>query len=235
MSQKETSINDENQSTQSEDSMIEFLNNNPNFIRDNIENLINLDIPHDTGIATSLIERQVKVLRVENLKIKTQLNQLIKIARDNEELSHRIHQLFLETSNTESVDDLMATIQEQLKQFFNTDFVQFKFYSMPELKDHINDDLVFVLKNKQASKLKKWIKIRKPECADITHEVLAPLFAEQEKLKSIAVIPLYGMKEFGVILLGSLKQNRFSSNKGSVFLTQLGELVSHRLVSLIKE
>jgi uncharacterized protein YigA (DUF484 family) len=49
----------------------------------------------------------------------------------------------------------------------------------------------------------------------------------------MAVIPLYGVKEYGTLLLGSPDKTRFSEEKGTVFLAQLGELVSSRLVTLI--
>jgi len=213
--------------------IIQYLNEHPEFIRDHLDQLSEIDIPHNSGVATSLIERQVSVLRTENTRLKNNLTQLIDIARNNEDLSQRIHKLFIEIINAEEIDDLMATIQEQMQAFFNTDLVLFRYFSIPELRPHISDDLVFTLKNRQASQLKKWLTQREPACGELKDDVFSALFAQEKNIKSMAVIPLYGEKEFGALLLGSTDASRFSEQKGTVFLAQLGELVSSRLVSLI--
>lgn len=213
--------------------VISYLNNQPEFIRENLEELAELDIPHDSGVATSLIERQVSVLRSENTTLKNNLKQLIEIARNNEDLSQRIHNLFIEIMKAEAVDDLMAIIQEQMQSFFNTDFVTFRFFSTMELRPHIGDDLVFKLKNRQASQLKTWLKQRQPACGELKDDLFKTLFGKENNIHSMAVIPLYGVKEYGTLLLGSSDKTRFSEEKGTVFLAQLGDLVSNRLVSLI--
>ncbi len=216
-----------------EQQVIQFLNSHTGFIRTHLDELAAMDIPHESGMATSLIERQVAVLRAENTQLKNNLKQLIDIARYNEDLSQRIHCLFIEIMNAESLDDLMATIQEQMQSFFNTDLVLFRFFSMMELRSHISNDLVFTLKNRQASQLKKWLKQRQPACGELKDDVFKALFAQEKDIKSMAVIPLFGVKEYGTLLLGSADKTRFSEEKGTVFLAQLGELVSRRLVILI--
>lgn len=233
MSTNKKSTNDKDMAL-SDEQIIAFLNKKPEFIRDNLAQLSELDIPHDSGVATSLIERQVGVLRTENTHLKKNLKQLIEIARNNEDLSQRIHKLFIEIMNAEALDDLMATIQEQMQSFFNTELVLFRFFSTMELRPHISDDLVFELKNRQASQLKKWLKQRKPACGELQDDVFSALFAKEKNIKSMAVIPLFGVKEYGTLLLGSSDKTRFSEAKGTVFLAQLGELVSSRLVSIIE-
>jgi len=225
--------NDASVSKLSSEQVTQYLNDHSSFIREHLEELSELDIPHNSGVATSLIERQVSVLRTENTRLKNNLSQLIDIARNNEDLSQRIHKLFIEIINANEIDDLMATIQEQMQEFFNTDLVLFRFFSLPELREHISDDLVFTLKNRQATQLKTWLKRREPACGELHDDVFSALFAQEKNIKSMAVIPLYGEKEFGTLLLGSTDISRFSEEKGTVFLAQLGDLVSSRLVSIL--
>lgn len=215
--------------------VIDYLNQHQGFIREHLEQLSDLDIPHHSGVATSLIERQVGVLRSENLQLKANLAQLIDIARNNEELSQKIHQLFLGITNAESLDDLMAIVQEQMQAFFKTDVVLFRYFSMNDIQPFISDDLVFRLKDAHTKKLKKWLAQRKPACGELTSEVFASLFAKEKNIQSMAVIPLYGEKEYGVLMLGSSDVTRFSEDKGVIFLEQLGELVSSRLVKMISQ
>jgi len=217
----------------SDEQVIEFLNTTPDFIREHLEELSEIDIPHESGVATSLIERQVHVLRKENTHLKSNLKQLIDIARNNEDLSQRIHNLFIEIMKAEAVDDLIAIIQEQMQSFFNTELVLFRFFSTMELRPHITDDLIFTLKNRQASQLKKWLKQRQPACGELKDDLFKALFGKENNINSMAVIPLFGVKEYGTLLLGSSDKTRFSEDKGTVFLTQLGDLVSSRLVSLL--
>ena len=88
-------------SEQSDESrVIEYLQKNPAILMDYPDIFSSLSIPHQTEGATSLVERQLKLLREENQHLKSKIEELVSIARDNEELNQRFHRLALELMDT---------------------------------------------------------------------------------------------------------------------------------------
>ncbi len=93
-----------------ESSVISFLKNNPELLMQYPEIFAALSVPHGTDGATSLVERQVKMLRSENHKLKQNIEQLVSIARDNEDLNQRFHRLALELINSDQLHDVLALV-----------------------------------------------------------------------------------------------------------------------------
>ena len=70
-----------------------------------------LSIPHRTDGATSLVERQLRLLRDQNKALKSKIEELVGIARENEELNQRFHRLALELMNTDQLHDVLSMVQ----------------------------------------------------------------------------------------------------------------------------
>ena len=73
----------------------EFLLCNPDYFIKNPEVLTAIQVPHITGEAVSLVEKQLSLLREQNSQAQKKLHELIEIARQNEELARRMHSLSL--------------------------------------------------------------------------------------------------------------------------------------------
>ena len=54
------------------------------------------------------------------------------------------------------------------------------------------------------------------------------------RIGSSAIIPLYHARDLGLLCLGSVSADRFGLTMGTIFLQQLGELVSNRLKNLLR-
>ena len=105
--------------TQSDESrVIRYLQDNPAILLDYPEIFSTLSIPHDTGDATSLVERQLKLLREENQQLKAKIEELVGIARDNEELNRRFHRLALELMNADQLHDVLYRVNDRFAQLF---------------------------------------------------------------------------------------------------------------------
>ena len=107
--------------------VIQYLQDNPEVLMAYPEVFSSLTIPHQTGGAISLVERQLKLLREENHALKSKIDELVGIARENEELNQRFHRLALELMNTDQLHDVLAMVQDQVQTFFYTDFACFRF------------------------------------------------------------------------------------------------------------
>ena len=213
--------------------VIEYLQKHPDLLMSYPEIFTALSIPHHSGDVVSLVERQLKLLRSENRKVKKQLDELVSIARENEELNNRFHRLALELLNTDALDDVLAMVQDQVQTFFYTDYVCFKF--LPEISSkkkkldshYLNDESGIV------DTVKPWLEKRVPVCGQLEEWVSRELFGDEVKIESSALIPLYHTNEIGLLCLGSTSKDRFKKSMGTIFLEQLGELVSSRIQGLL--
>ena len=97
-----------------EKTVADYLRDNPEFFHNNTSLLAALQIPHAVGPAVSLVEHQVKVLRDQNSQLKRKLMDLVHVARDNNRLNERMHQLTLGLINAHTLEALLDTLRENL-------------------------------------------------------------------------------------------------------------------------
>ena len=229
---KTTAKPDEN--TESEEAkVIDYLQKNPEVLASYPEVFTALSIPHHGGDIASLVERQLKILRGENQALKKKLSELISIARENEELNQRFHRLSMELMNADQLHDVLAMVQDQVQTFFYTDYVRFKF--LPEITDKKNSLSAHYLDEQSEiiGTIRPWLEKRKPVCGKIEDKVYCELFGVDIKVESCALVPLYHTGELGLLCLGSSSKERFNREMGTIFLEQLGELVSARIQGLL--
>ena len=214
--------------------VIQYLQKNPEVLMAYPEVFSALAIPHQTGAATSLVERQLKLLREENQALKSKIDELVGIARENEELNQRFHRLALELMNTDQLHDVLAMVQDQVQTFFYTDFVCFRF--LPGVSDagNILKGLYLDSHSGIVDSVKPWIQGRKPVCGRQDEKINRELFGPDIRIGSSALIPLYHTRDLGLLCLGSVSADRFGLTMGTIFLQQLGELVSNRLKNLLQ-
>ena len=220
--------------TLDEASVMNYLKNNPEVLERHPEVLTQLTFPHESGAAVSLVERQIKVLRDDNYNLKNKLSELIHIARENEELSQRFHRLSLELMAGEHLHDIIAMTHDQVETFFYTDYVGFCFHD--DLADQLKglEKSILDPDSKHAAKIRKWMSDRKPVFGPFDLGVRKLLLGDQNQLTSCALIPLYHTNDIGLLILGSKSKDRFVEGMGTVFLNQLGELISYKLKSYLK-
>jgi len=212
---------------------IEFLRKNPDALMSYPEVFGTLSIPHQSGGMTSLVERQMKMLRDENHVLKKNMDELVSIARENEELNQRFHRLALELISTNQLDDVLAMVQNQVQTFFYTDYVRFRF--LPSVLDRKNRLGAHYLSRDSGilTTVEPWISNRKAVCGLQDKRISEELFGEGVTIGSSALIPLFHAGNLGLLCLGSTSETRFRKSMGTIFLEQLGELVSIRVQGLL--
>jgi len=214
--------------------VIQYLQNNPELLMAYPEVFSSLAIPHQTGGATSLLERQLRLLRDENQSLKSKIDDLVGIARENEELNQRFHRLALELMSTDQLHDVLAMVQDQVQTFFYTDFVCFRFLPGVSESGNILNGLYLDAQSGIVDSVKPWIQARKPICGRQDEKINRELFGPDIRIGSSAFIPLYHTGDLGLLCLGSVSADRFGQSMGTIFLQQLGELVSNRLKNLLQ-
>lgn len=219
---------------QSEESrVINYLQKHPEMLMSYPDIFTGLSIPHQTRGVTSLIERQLKMIRDENQTIKQNMDELVNIARENEDLNQRFHRLALELMSGDQLHDVLSMVQDQVQTFFYTDYVSFRF--LPNIHDRKKRLHAHYLDSKSGiiEAVSPWLSGRKPVCGQQDQIINDALFGADLKVESSAIIPLYHTSELGLLCLGSVSKERFTNKMGTIFLQQLGELVSTRLQGLL--
>lgn len=115
----------------SDDTVLEYLARHPEFFVNNKDILPRLRIPHESGSAVSLIEKQVSVLRGKCSHLENSLRDFIAVARENENLHQRLHGLIQDVITAPSLDDIIKLTRGSLRENFNADDVHVMVIATP--------------------------------------------------------------------------------------------------------
>lgn len=214
-----------------ESEVVDYLLAHPAFFERHGNLLARLKLSHDTGGAVSLIERQVEKLREENQQLKRKLQTLVQTARNNESLGARIQMFAVAVLESQSLDELLIAVEDVLRDQFDAEHVVIRLLDEPTrslgtiaAKYRVAPD------GELASGFKMFLQNRRVRCGRLLDAQLQLLFGRNAaEVRSVAVVPLYGGSEFGLVAMGSRNAARFQPAMGVMFLEQIGELFSAAL------
>ncbi|MGH8476201.1 MAG: DUF484 family protein [Methylococcales bacterium] len=217
--------------SKTEEEIRTYLCAHPDFFERNEELLEFLAVPHLSGSAVSLIERQLSVYREKNEKLQTEFDHLVDIARDNEQLFQKMHKLTLVLMETVDLETMITRLKAILHDQFKADFVAIKLFHDP---DTFQTSGIFVAKRDQRlENFRKIVESRRPECGHPLADQVEFLFGDQaERVRSLAIIPFFAGEAIGLLAFGSLDEQRFSPGMGHLFLSRIGEMLGVRLGSM---
>jgi uncharacterized protein YigA (DUF484 family) len=211
----------------------DYLREHPDFFAGHPELLSTLIIPHPTGRATSLVERQLTVLREQNGELDKRLHDLVAVARENDQLSERMHQLAMALIGVRSLQQVLTVVRESMIKEFGADLAVLRigYRPAPETLEAPEGDESFVSPEDPGLKLfEDLFKSGRPKCGRIQSAQGHFLFAdESEQVGSAALIPLSGKNWRGLLAVGSGETDRFQPGMGTLFLGRMGKLVSGAL------
>jgi len=216
--------------------LVSLIRENTDILERHPELLSVLEVPHQTGAAVSLIERQVGVLR-QQLKVQEKrLLEVMDVARDNERLTQIRHRLSLSLLSAHDTDDVVSLVLDTLTNELSADHAVIKLFTKNQQKIDESSGL-FVNVNDEALKaFKTMLEHKNTVCGKSSDEQKTFLFGEQaEAIKSAAIIPLISGANLGLIGLGANSASRFNASMGTEFLSQTGELISASLAVHLEE
>jgi len=222
-----TQQHEQNHYSSEEEQLIRLLKQHPDILQRHPQLMLELEIPHDTEGASSLIERQVFMLRDRIKAHDKRLRNLMDIARANERLAHSHHRIAVNLLGAHDLNDVISCVVAELGTELKADFVVMRLFSNDESQLAQNPDL-FVRSNAEPlTAFATMLKHRNPVCGRSSREQIAFLFGDDaEQVESAAVIPLVAGADLGLLGLGGRESSRFTSNMGTEFLNQIGEMVS---------
>lgn len=215
------------QNTITEGMVAEYLKNNLDFFNKRPDVLTEINIPHQHGSAVSLVERQVSVLREQNELSRKRLHELIEIARQNEELARRMHQLALTLMDADDPKDIFTTLYENLKKNFRADRVVVRLFAEPAFVDSFPTSEFAGKDTQEQSLFKSIIEKRLPLSGRMKRQQQVFLFGDDgDQIASSVMIPLHGEGWGGIMSIGSFDAERFQPGMGVELLANLGEVLS---------
>lgn len=217
----------------SEQAVVDFLQRNPDLFERNADLLGTLRLPHITGGTVSLVERQVSVLRQKDLKMERKLKELLDVARSNDLLAAKIHQLTLSLLAARSLQDTLAAIEHGLRTGFDADQSIIVLFGDPENFGDIDVGRFFRPVERDDAKVKTFdtfLRGNSPRCGQVRDAQRDFLFGgETDEIGSVALLPLGRQGETGFLAIGSADADRFHPGMSIDFLTRLGDLVAEAL------
>ena len=208
-----------------EKQVADYLAAHPDFFERHLGVLRDLNVPHPTsGEAISLMERQVMTLRDQVKRYRSQFEDLIQVARENDRLSRQLHELTLALIETHTFDEVLNTLQDELRSQFEADAVELRLFSAADLDRAVNEG------EPGPAMFRDFMNQGRPKCGTLKQEKLAYLFGSQAaETGSVALVPITGERTVGILAIGSRDPDRFHPGKGTDFLRRLGEVVSRTL------
>ena len=208
-----------------------WLRAHPDFFQRETELLATLRLPHASGGAVSLIERQIELLREKNHAADARLNELVAIARSNENLAAKIHRFTRRLMRAPT----RRAILEQIEAGFREEFDITQTVVLLFNPDAHNLDLRFVRAvapgDANLTGFETLLNTGRPRCGQIRDSQRDFIFgADSASVGSVALVPLIGTGgAIGLLVLGSLNRERFHPGMSTDFLTLLSEVISDAL------
>ncbi len=214
----------------------EYLKNHPDFFSKHLDLLNELDIPHQSGQAVSLVEKQLQVLRQSNKELKSRFNKLMEVARQNENHFENTKHLVIELMDFQ----IRKGSLEELLDIFELRFpstLAANEYRLVLLDTELNQHLTKVLSlssqdlEKNAS---RFYEMEKSFCGNLSKQEKQLFFGEQAELvASTAVIPLRYKHLSGLIVVGNFQDGYFYKGMGTMFLDHIGDTLARVLNELL--
>lgn len=208
-----------------------YLRKHPDFLEKNPDILEELQLNHNSGVASSLIERQVEQLREKNQELDRQLNRLIQVASENEDLMSRLHHLTLQLLAIDSRKEFFTRLGNSLLNDFNADILQICLFDK-NIASEAGEDVSHIQEDDPAvEQFRSQLDKDQTVCGRLNESKLDFLFGTKARwVQSTALVPLGEKGEHGMMAIGSSNPSRFYPGMGTLFLDLLADVISSSLV-----
>ena len=215
----------------------DYLRNNPDFFVDQDELLRSLTLPHDSGRAISLVERQVHLFREQRDTLRRELVELVSIARHNDGLFEKSKRLLLQVIEAKTLNDMAAVVDDSLRVDFGLDAASILLFSDAAANVHQGQGALHIVDAGEArERLGTLLEGDRAVCGHFREEERSFLFPDRdEPIASVAIMPLRHQGLVGVFAVGSCQPGYFDQSMGSLFLSYISDTLSRLLPPMLKQ
>jgi len=202
-----------------------YLKEHPEFFEEHAELLASMYLPHPHGgRAIPLAERQVLTLREKSRLLERKLRELVQFGEENDSISERVHRVTLALLAAGQLPELLDTLYDNLHAEFGVGAVTIRLWTPM----HTDPRSEFTPVSEEAQVFAE--SLAEPYFTNQPMFDTASWFERASPtLASLAYLPLRADRVFGLLVLGSDDPQRFTPDKGTLYLTRLGETVGMAL------
>lgn len=205
-----------------------YLREHPDFFEQHQDLLAEISLPHESGSAVSLVERQVSILRERNIDMRNRLSKLLDNARDNDKLFDKSKRLVLSLIEGQDMGDIIDALYYSFDKDFNIHYTslilignadkipssQARIVSIAEAREQVGT----LLKNSRAM------------CGTLGAKEMKFIFGEHaSEIGSVATVPLIHGSVFGLLSVGNRDPHYYRSSMGTLFLSYIAEVLNRLL------
>lgn len=204
-----------------------YLRQHPAFFAEHDELLADLIIPHQRGQSVSLVERQVKLLRERNIEVRHRLSELMDVARENDRLFEKSRRLVLGLLESQSLEQVVASIEDSLRNDFQVPYVSLILFS--EARRFSNARCITHSEARDA--IGHLLDSGRTLSGVLRPDELRFLFGESgSQVASTALAPIQHQGLHGVLALGSTDAHHYRSATGTLFLGFVADALARVLL-----
>ena len=213
----------------------EYLQNNPDFFVGRDELLRSLTLPHDSGRAISLVERQVHLYREQRDTLRHELVELVSIARHNDRLFEKSKRLLMQVIEARNLTEMAAAIDDSIRGDFGLDAASLLLVG-DSLPAGSTAGALHVVSEEEADRqLGSLLGGERAVCGQFRETDRDFLFpGRDEPVASVALVPLRTDRLVGVFAVGSCQPGYFDQSMGSLFLSYISDTLSRLLPPLLQ-
>lgn len=217
-----------------EQEVVDYLRAHPDFFLERDELLESLSLPHDSGNAISLVERQVHLFREQRDTLRHELGELINVARHNDRLFARSKRLLMQVIEARTLNEVAAVIDDSIRGDFGLDAVSLLLFESTTPEAAPDGALVRVSRDAAINQLGALLDSNKAVCGQFRPDQREFLFPRREQqVESIALVPLRHGDLLGVFAVGSRQPGYFDDRMGTLFLSYISDTLSRLLPPLV--
>ena len=201
-----------------------YLREHPEFFLQQDDLLAELSLPHESGNAISLLERQVTILRERGIEARQKLNNLLENARNNDQLFDTTRNLVLALLRAKNITEIADVAVDQLSNHDSIDACEIVLVEHPDLQvaNSVRTDSLASLKHRYEDVFR----LKRTHCGAIDEEHVRWLFNNNDSVKSTALCPVISNGEvLALLALGNHAENYFNVNLDTLFLDFIGHVV----------
>jgi uncharacterized protein YigA (DUF484 family) len=208
----------------------EYLNKHRHFFVGRDKLLAKMRIPHPSGSAVSLVERQLNIIRDKHSKLDQHMQGMLSIARDNDRLFEKTRRLVLDLLDVQSLDDVFLSLENSILYDFELNACSLLSFGISDdqpREHNPNSYMRIMLQSELPETLARWVATGQPYCGVLEPELSEFLFpACSSEIKSAAVTPIRRGHDLGIFAIGSSNDDRFSAGMGTMFLNYISDVLA---------
>ena len=218
----------------SADAVADYLRAHPDFFERHPAVLEGLSLPHGSGSAVSLVERQVSILRDRNIDMRARLGTLVTNARVNDGLFEHTRALILDALDAHTLAALLKVIRSHLLEQFELESMSLVLFIPADAQAAEVADIRFDALEAAQAAIGNLLRNQQTVLGMLRPTETAYLFPSRTPAPaSAAVAPLvHNAKLYGVLAIGSADSQRFTGDMGTLFVRHVAEVLARLLSRL---